>query len=217
MSLAPKFRGARQVFGANGVNASSVGSIHTVEIFLDYACPFSAKMYKTLHTRLYPRLHNSSPSPIQFIFRHQIQPWHPSSTLLHEASLAVLRLAPDKFHKFSAELFNHQNEYFDVNVVNESRNATYKRLAKLASKSVGLDETEVYKLLEVSDKPAEDGSLNTGNQVTDDVKIVVKTARLVGVHVSPTVIFNGVVANDISSSWTEVQWEEWLRKNATPV
>ncbi|KAJ2991899.1 hypothetical protein NUW58_g2354 [Xylaria curta] len=55
--------------------------------------------------------------------------------------------------------------------------------------------------------------LNIGNKVTNDIKVLVKTARLVGVHVSPTVIFNGVVANDISSGWTKEQWEEWLTKN----
>ena len=69
-------------------------------------------------------------------------------------------------------------------------------------------------MLKISDKPGEDGSLNSGNGVTDDVKVQVKANRLVGVHVTPTVVFDGVVANDISSSWTTEQWEEWLEKNA---
>ena len=146
------------------------------------------------------------------IFRQQIQPWHPSSTLTHEAGFAVLRLAPAKFYDFSAELFKQQKDFFDVNVVNETRNATYRRLAKIAAQ-VGVGEDDVYKLLEISDKPAEDGSLNTGNGVTNDVKVQVKTNRLVGVHVTPTVVFDGVVANEISSSWTVEQWEEWLEKN----
>ena len=146
------------------------------------------------------------------IFRQQIQPWHPSSTLAHEAGFAVLRLAPAKFYDFSAELFKQQKDFFDVNVVNETRNATYRRLAKIAAQ-VGVGEDDVYKLLEISDKPAEDGSLNTGNGVTNDVKVQVKTNRLVGVHVTPTVVFDGVVANEISSSWTVEQWEEWLEKN----
>jgi hypothetical protein len=41
----------------------------------------------------------------------------------------------------------------------------------------------------------------------------IEMARLVGIHVSPTVVFNGVVANEISSSWTSEQWSEWLKKN----
>jgi predicted DsbA family dithiol-disulfide isomerase len=125
----------------------------------------------------------------------------------------VQKVDSAKFYEFSAALFDQQKDFFDVNVVNETRNATYKRLAKIAG-SVGVDEKKVYDLLEIRDKPGEDGSLNTGNQVTDDVKIQVKANRLTGVHVTPTVVFNGVVANEISSSWTESQWEEWLEKNA---
>lgn len=117
-----------------------------------------------------------------------------------------------KFYDFSEKLFEQQKDFFDVNVVNETRNATYKRLAKIAG-SVGVDETKVYDLLKISDKPAEDGSLNTGNGVTTDVKIQVRANRLTGVHVTPTVVFDGVVNNDISSGWTEQQWEEWLEKN----
>lgn len=150
---------------------------------------------------------------VQVLFRQQVQPWHPSSTLTHEAGLAVQRLAPDRFWDFSDALFRAQKDYFDVNVVAEVRNDTYRRLAKLAAKSAEVSADEVYKLLEVPDKPAADGSLNVGNGVTNDLKVLVKMARLVGVHVSPTVIFDGVVNNDISSSWTTEQWLEWLRKN----
>jgi protein-disulfide isomerase len=52
-----------------------------------------------------------------------------------------------------------------------------------------------------------------GNAVTGDVKTIVKMARLTGVHVTPTVVFDGVVAGEISSGWTGEQWEEWLGKN----
>lgn len=146
------------------------------------------------------------------IFRQQVQPWHPSSTLVHEAGFAVQQLAPNKFYDFSDKLFDQQTDFFDVNVVNETRNATYKRLAKIAG-SVGVDEGKFYDLLHISDKPGEDGSLNSGNKVTNDLKVQTKTNRLIGVHVTPTVIFDGVVANEISSSWTKEQWEQWLEKN----
>lgn len=124
----------------------------------------------------------------------------------------MLRLAPGKFYDFSAKLFDQQKDYFDVNVVNEARNQTYTRLAKLAS-SVGVNEEEMMGLLKISDQPGEDGSLNSGNKVTDDVKLMVKANRLTGVHVTPTVLFNGVVEGSISSSFTAQQWEEWLEKN----
>lgn len=73
--------------------------------------------------------------------------------------------------------------------MNETRNNTYSRLSKLAG-SVGVDEKKIYSLLEISDKPGEDGSLNSGNKVTNDIKLLTKAGRLTGVHVTPTVLFN---------------------------
>jgi len=104
--------------------------------------------------------------------------------------VAVLQIKPDKFWEFSHALFDKQEEYFDVNVVNETRNETYKRLARLASSSVGIDEEELYGKLVISNRPGKDGSLNSGNKVTNDLKVLIKAARQVGVHVSPTVLFN---------------------------
>lgn len=57
-------------------------------------------------------------------------------------------------------------------VVREARNDTYKRLAKIAA-SVGVDEGEVYGLLEIPNKEV-DGGANVGNKVTDDIKLMVK-------------------------------------------
>ncbi|KAF2682708.1 hypothetical protein K458DRAFT_419551 [Lentithecium fluviatile CBS 122367] len=208
MALAPKFAGQK-------LTSSSIQpkAVHTLELYLDYVCPFSAKMFKTVYTTpLRDTLLEKYGDRVVTIFRQQIQPWHPSSTLVHEAGFAVLKVRPEKFYEFSAALFDQQKDFFDVNVVNETRNATYKRLAKIAG-SVGVDEDNVYELLHISDKPGEDGSLNTGNRVTNDVKVQVKTNRLVGVHVTPTVVFDGVVNGDISSGWTREQWEEWLGKN----
>lgn len=46
----------------------------------------------------------------------------------------------------------------------------------------------MYDLLKISDQPGPDGSLNSGNGVTDKVKVLVKMNRLVGIHVTPTVV-----------------------------
>ncbi|CBX95317.1 hypothetical protein LEMA_P024690.1 [Plenodomus lingam JN3] len=208
MALAPKFAG--QKLASSAIQPKAV---HTIEIYLDYVCPFSAKIFKTLYcSPLRKTLLEKYNDRVVTIFRQQIQPWHPSSTLVHEAAYAVQKVDPAKFYPFSEKLFEQQKDFFDASVVNETRNATYRRLAKIAG-SVGVDEGKVYGLLEISDKPGEDGSLNSGNGVTDDVKVQVKANRLTGVHVTPTVVFDGVVANEISSSWTEAQWEEWLEKH----
>ncbi|KAG9769077.1 hypothetical protein ABEF95_001639 [Exophiala dermatitidis] len=210
MALPPKFAG--QLLASSSTSEAK----HTIEIYLDYTCPFSAKLFKTFYTGVVPLIEKKYTNPgIRVIFRQQIQPWHPSSTLVHEAAAAVLKTAPDSFWAFSEKLFDHQKEYFDEAVVNETRNNTYKRLAKLAGSVKGVDEKQILDLLLISEKPGEDGSLNTGNKVTNDIKLMVKANRLTGVHVTPTVLFNGVEERSISSSWTVEQWDEWLQKNAS--
>jgi len=206
MALAPKYAG--QKLSSSGLAETK----HTLELYLDYVCPFSAKMFNTIYTSVFDLITSKYGSKVQVIFRQQIQPWHPSSTLTHEAGAAVLKLAPEKFWPFSAALFKAQKDFFDVNVVHEARNDTYKRLAKVAA-GVGVDESKVFDLLKISDKPAEDGSLNIGNQVTNDIKLMTKANRVTGVHVTPTVLFNGVEERSISSSFTKEQWDEWLSKN----
>ncbi|KAL8894842.1 MAG: hypothetical protein Q9207_008396, partial [Kuettlingeria erythrocarpa] len=123
MALAPKFAG--QAFSAD----VSPKAIHTIELCFPPQPPsmasnansltlpllpqYSAKMFTTLHTSILPTLSQKYPRKVQFIFRQQIQPWHPSSTLCHEAGAAVLRLAPEKFWDFSKALFDRQKEFFD--------------------------------------------------------------------------------------------------------
>ncbi|KAI9842368.1 MAG: hypothetical protein M1837_007288 [Sclerophora amabilis] len=206
MALAPKFAGQKFAF------ANSAQAVDTLELYLDYVCPFSKKMFHTLYHDVFPIVEKKYGPKVQFIFRQHIQPWHPSSTLTHEAGVAVLKIQPEKFYAFSAALYDKQTEFFDVNIVNEPRNKSYERLAKLAA-GVGIDEKELLKYLWVDDKPAADGSLNIGNGVTNELKLLVKANRLTGVHVTPTVLFNGIVETGISSGMTKDQWEEWLEKN----
>lgn len=205
MALAPKFAGQK-------FTATNAPTLHTLELYLDYVCPFSAKMFNTVYTSVFPLIQKKYASKVQILFRQQIQPWHPSSTLVHEAGVAVLKLQPNKFWDFSKALFDDAKSFYDVNIVNETRNQSYARLAKIGAK-VGLDEKQMYNLLYISDKPAPDGSLNTGNKVTNDLKVLVKMNRMQGIHVTPTVVFDGVVENNISSSFSGEQWEEWLEKN----
>ncbi|KAF3183792.1 hypothetical protein TWF788_005521 [Orbilia oligospora] len=205
MAVNPKF--AAHVFAVNGGSRP----VHTLELYLDFVCPYSAKLWKRINEDVIPHLQATKPDQVEIIFRQLIQPWHPSSTLVHESALAVEKVAPGKFWEYSNALFNAQKEYFDVNVVNETRNQTYQRLAELAG-TVEVDKDSVYKLLHIADKPDGD-AYNIGNQVTNDVKFITKAARQVSAHVTPTVFFNGVVENSISSGWTLDQWKEWIDNN----
>lgn len=183
-------------------------TVHTLEVYLDYVCPYSAKAWKRLRTEILPAIEKKHPGKIQFIFRHQIQPWHPSSTLVHEAGIAVAQLAPSKFFKFNDALFEHSTDYYDEPVYNESRPETYKRLAKLAHESVGVDEQEFLKLVSVPALPAGSKPLNKGNALQTDLKYFIRQSRQNGVHVSPTVVVDGIIDGGLESGTATEIWVE---------
>jgi hypothetical protein len=72
MALAPKFAG--QKLASSSIQPKAV---HTLEIYLDYVCPFSAKLFKTVYqTPLKDTLLNKYGDKVVTIFRQQIQPWY---------------------------------------------------------------------------------------------------------------------------------------------
>ncbi|KAI9013459.1 thioredoxin-like protein [Hyaloraphidium curvatum] len=197
MALAPYFAG-RTIGPPTAPNV--------VEAYLDYVCPFSKRLFERIVADVAPGAEKEHGGKVRFVFRHQVQPWHPQSTLVHEAAIAVGRLHPDGFVAFSKLLFERQTDFFDLNVFDKSRQQVYTDLAALAGQ-IGADPAAVLKLLDR--KPSEE-FLNTGNAVTDELKIHIRIARQNGIHVSPTVLFNGLVDNAVSSGWTPDQWREYL-------
>ncbi|ORX74339.1 hypothetical protein DL89DRAFT_277149 [Linderina pennispora] len=172
MALAPTYAAHRLLPAAAGA--------HTLEVFLDYTCPFSAKIWRRLTKDVIPYLASAEP---------KVQPWHPASTLLHEASLAVEKINPSAFSLYSTALFEHQHEFFDEATVDMTRSDIVNA---------------------VDDTLAAGEPKNGGNAVTNDLKYHIKLARAQGIHVSPTVVFDGIRDDGVSSSWTLEQWKAWL-------
>jgi protein-disulfide isomerase len=199
MALPARFSGHRY---------GSVTAPFLLEVFLDFTCPFSARLYKRLTQEVLPWLDKHHPDKVQFIFRHQIQPWHPQSTLVHEASLAAERVASSKFFHVATFLFEHQLDYFDEQLVGVSFDQVHRKLSEQLAKVIEVPTKEIYQYLEI--KKGE--PLNAGNRVSNDLKWHIKYARQLGVHVSPTVYWNGILDNSVSSSWTLEQWQDYLEK-----
>jgi hypothetical protein len=95
----------------------------TLSAWLDYACPFSAKLFKTVTTQVLPHYGDK----VRFVFYHQPQPWHPQSSMLHEAAIGVYHLGGvDAFWKFSAALFDAATDFYDANTYDKSRSKIYE-------------------------------------------------------------------------------------------
>lgn len=97
--------------------------------------------------------------------------------------------------------------YFDEAVENRTRRDIITQLANLAG-SVGVPGEKVLELL--SNGTGE--PRNAGNAVSNDLKWSVKLGRQNGIHISPTVVFDGIRDDSVSSSWELPQWEEWFQK-----
>ncbi|KJA29665.1 hypothetical protein HYPSUDRAFT_174441 [Hypholoma sublateritium FD-334 SS-4] len=206
MALQPSLR-AQLILGAPDAP-------HTLDVFVDYVCPYSAKIALRLDRVLAPLLApgGAYAGKVKVILRLHPQPWHAVSTLVHEAALAVLRVSPAHFWPFSLELFKHQEEYFDVPTQDLSIREIRARLAQLAGTVLpggAAAADQVTSLLTLASSP------NGGTAVTDDLKYNVKFARQNGIHVSPTVLWDGLVQNQVSSGWEAPEWSAFLAKQVT--
>jgi len=148
---------------------------------------------------------------IKIIFRNQVQPWHHSSTLTHEAGLAAARVTPEKFWPYSLLLFQRQGEYYDIPTATLTAIQIRENLASLyAQLGVTKGEVDAFKdLLTHKSTP------NGGVDVTDALKYTIKISRQNGIHVSPSVLWDGLYKSEIESSWKETEWNEFLARNVT--
>ncbi|KAF9651678.1 hypothetical protein BDM02DRAFT_3126781 [Thelephora ganbajun] len=181
---------------------------HTLDIFLDYVCPFSRKMTNNFNASVKPLIENGGKydGKVKAIIRQQVQPWHGTSTYVHEVALAVARVSPEKFWEFHVALMNGQEDFFDIPSSNRTPTQTRVKLIELALPIVGEDKKEV-----LTDLLTHKTTPNGGTAVTDELKYTIKFSRQNSIHVSPTVLWDGLVANDISSSWGEKEWTAFLK------
>lgn len=182
---------------------------HIVNLYLDYNCVFSAKLFKKFHEEVIPKVNQAAPDKFQFIFVNVIQPWHPPSPLIHEFSFQFAKLLREKktpdsnklFWNFSKVIFDNKENVWDSTLALKTRNESYEFFYDFISKSIDLpfSKEEILKGLTI----ATDSPANSGNDATNDIKYFTKYLRGVGVHVTPTVSVDGIVDPTVESS-TEV-------------
>eukprot|EP00127_Corallochytrium_limacisporum_P002378 Clim_evm19s119 gene=Clim_evmTU19s119 len=170
-----------------------------IQLCLDYSCPFSAKMMGTLAGGVMDK-HSKD---VCWVFLNQVQPWHPQSTMKHEASLVIAQQAPEKFWDWSIDLFKiAPQKYLDRMTWDVGRNQWYDMLAAdLPPENYGLPSQSFLKALKNPDG---------GNDATPDLKYFTKYCRQTGLHVTPTIVCNGIIDLNVSSSWTPEQWDEYI-------
>lgn len=211
--ISPKYSLSHYYFTVKTLTAKLTKSPHIVNLYLDYNCPFSAKIFFKLE-KVIPALQSKYPGAFQFVFVNVIQPWHPNSVLLHEYSLVVAQLLREEdadtsnqlFWKVSGALFANKEQFYDSSTVSLGRNDIYKKINDVVFGSVELplQKEKVLKGLQITEETDAAKAYNGGNDATVDVKYFTRYLRGVGVHVTPTVSVDGIV-NDSVSSGSEVE------------
>jgi len=65
MALNPRFAGQKLAAQVSPYTQ------HTLELYLDYVCPFSKKMFDTVYDSVFPVVKSKYADNVQFIFRQQ--------------------------------------------------------------------------------------------------------------------------------------------------
>jgi len=185
---------------------------HTLEFWIDYVCPFSAKLFlNALDPIIKPAVTGGDLSKkVQLVIRLQPQPWHGSSTFTHEAALAVGRVSPESFWEYSRLLLKRQEEFFDRPTADLTPTQIRQKLVDLAGEVSTINKSQLPQILDLLTYKS---SPNGGVEVTNDLKFHVKLGRQNGIHVSPTAVWDGVIAGDVSSSWGDKEWTSFFADN----
>ncbi|KAJ1621154.1 hypothetical protein T492DRAFT_601756 [Pavlovales sp. CCMP2436] len=172
-----------------------------IEVFVDFACPFSGELFRTIW--LASRPGGPLYGRAQFVLQLVVQPWHPQSEVMHEAVVAVRALAGSELAlSFAHFLWLAYADFVDAAVVSETRMQTAGRLAVLAESVTGVSAAELLPLLTHGDP--------SNWPTAQMLKWQVRQHRTRGVHVTPTCFVYGIEATQISSSWTVKQWAAML-------
>lgn len=192
----------------NSLTKSSTETPHEMSFYLDYNCPFSAKLFGKFRESVIPEIQKKHPGKFEFVFMNVIQPWHPNSIYMHEFSLSIAKLIREKggngelFWSVSDSLFKNIKKFYDSANSDKSRNAIYEDLYEVVSNEVEIPFTkdEVLSNLVIKQASNEDDYSNSGNALGVDVKYFTRYHRTVGVHITPTVFVDGIVSPSIESS-----------------
>ena len=206
------------------------------EFFLDFACPYSRKMFDAL-LPLLEQGGGGVTDGLACVLHNVIQPWHHQSLWLHEAAFAVRQLFPAVEFAFWKALFRDAPAWYDKEIYGLTRAQFYTKISALAAEVVVQEipssapvAAVQTKLLQYLVPPKQEGgnypeeARHLGSGPEDDENALfpytlqtVKFHRKRGVHTTPTVFMNGMEQAQITSAWTADQLKDFLAPMAAKV
>jgi protein-disulfide isomerase len=161
----------------------------TLEIFLEPTCPFSARAFGKLDELLA----RAGPARLTIKLRLVSQPWHLYSPVVTRAILAASSLETGKAaaKAVMAAVFAHREEFeFTDHCTGPNLDVTPRGILNLIERYSGVAVAAAF------EQP----------ELTADMKWHAKYSRQNGIHVSPTFMFDGLVAPNMGSGDTVDSW-----------
>ena len=164
-----------------------------VQVFIDVTCPFSKKIFNSVTGDDCKDVM----ADVDLTFILYPQPWHAQATPLALAALAVQELAPASFIPYLTKLFEEREVSWTDETSCDRTYTEHVDLLATYAKDLGLDEAAF--------REAFAGAVQS-------LKFCAKFGRQNGIHVTPTVIVNGIIDNAVSSSWGKSEWTDLFAK-----
>ncbi|WVR04295.1 hypothetical protein IAU60_001295 [Kwoniella sp. DSM 27419] len=182
---------------------------HSLEVYVDILCPFSKKIIQAINSDVLPLIRPGGKyaGQLELIVRLYPQPFHYFAMFPTEALVVFGQLHPDLFWDYLLAVYSVREEYLNKPAVDMTPSTARDKLVHLA-----LD------LLEKKGKTSGPLSKAFGefrgrldqDDVSAAIKYNIKVGRQNGVHVTPTVLLNGLKEDSVSSSWGKSEWEQFL-------
>lgn len=209
--LSPKYSATHYFHSVRATLAKEAVAPHTIDLFVDYNCPFSATMFFKMNSTVIPTLQEKHPNKFQFVFVNVVQPWHTNSVLLNEFAIVAAQLIKSNqqepesnqtFWELSKVLFENKEKFYDTANAEYTRNQIYAQIYQVVAKNLKLPfgEDDILSKLQFEQREISDKQDNAGNAATPDIKYFTRYLRGVGVHMTPSVTVNGILDNSISSA-----------------
>lgn len=195
----------------------------TVEFWLDYTCPYSAKSCVSLETFLIPKIVQGGPwyGQVRFLIRPYIQPWHPIGGWITGAAMAFGHAfstsgteedGPLWFKAF-AELFRRQKDFKGEEMWDTSIEGIQKLACEIAGgvyarEKGGTVEDAAAKVHAAIYPPPRTRTMPE----TADIKYFTRLGRQNGIHWTLSVVVNGIYDPAPQSNWQEEEWVAWFAK-----
>ncbi|KAL0477758.1 hypothetical protein AKO1_014076 [Acrasis kona] len=175
---------------------TSQPQIH-IELFADILCPYTRKAYLKIKEIL--SIYKAKGVNIQLRVVHAIQPFHPRSyyvtSTIAAANLVGQRKTGDDTaaFKLTDKFFETLESYSEAKTNDVTPNELLKRLRVVAANETDASEDEIEAAFK--------------SQTVDAiVKGQLRYGRQNGVHVTPSILINGLLEGTFESSWTSEQW-----------